>query len=43
MRVKTAFNALEIGNTSRLDAQFINILRIATFFLASKVPVLRAQ
>ena len=43
MRVKTAFNALEIGNTSRLDAQFINILRIATFFLASKVRVLAVQ
>ena len=43
MRVKTALNALEIGNTSRLDAQFIKILRIATLFLASKVRVLGVQ
>ena len=43
MRVKTAFNALEIGHTSRLDSQFIKILRKATLFLASKVPVVRAQ
>ena len=43
MRVKTASNALEIGHTSRLDSQFIKILRIATFFLASKVRVLGVQ
>ena len=40
MRVKTAFNALEIGHTSRLDSQFVKILRIATLFLASKERVL---
>ena len=43
MRVKTASNALEIGNTSRLDSQFIKIPRIATLFLASKVRVLGVQ
>ena len=43
MRVKTAFNALEIGHTSPLDSQFIKILRIATLFLASKVRDLGVQ